>query len=258
MKLTWSHTGDSLDLDLVDPAIFEYWLDQLNNDQKNQFHCVNTTFLETQPLVDVLVATNNMLEKFKLDPLMDPYNDWYDQDNLNILHAKWVKLQQKHKGIVDLISKMPNGAIDHFHAVNTMIHKIEKMHQIGYINSQSKIWQTPNIFGADILKFGIWQIELQYQNLGRSNYEKWKNYDSNIDDTDTNNLTHLGGLVHFNICRPIIQSPPANYVEYCQQNNIKAYGNKLPMGNFKISISSLRHIFSKNVNIKNNTITFEV
>jgi hypothetical protein len=258
MKLTWSHTGDSLDLDLVDPPIFEYWVDQLNKDQKNQFYCVDTKFIETQPLTDAVVATNTILEKFKLDPLMDPDLDWINQDNLNILHEKWVKLQHQHKSIVDLMSKMPNGVVDHFHAVNKMIHKIEQTEKLSYTNGRLKMWQTVNIFGSDILKFGTWQIELHYQNLGRSNYEKWKNYDANVDGTDTNNLTHLGGLVQFNIGRPLVQSPPANYVEYCQQNNIKAYGNKLPLGNFKIAISDLRHLFNKNVNIKNNTIAFEV
>ena len=106
--------------------------------------------------------------------------------------------------------------------------------------------------------FGVWQVELHYQNLGRSNYEKWQNYDTNIIDTDTNNFTDIGGMVNFNIGHPVVNHPPLNYVEYCQQQNINPYGNKLPIGNFKISITELRHIFYKNVNIENNTITFEV
>ena len=153
---------------------------------------------------------------------------------------------------------LPNNAIDHFHNVNKLIHKIEKSHIIRYINDQCIAWQTPNIFGPEILKFGVWQVELHYQNLGRSNYEKWQNYDTNIIDTDTNNFTDIGGMVNFNIGHPVVNHPPLNYVEYCQQQNINPYGNKLPIGNFKISITELRHIFYKNVNIENNTITFEV
>jgi hypothetical protein len=258
MKLVWSQTGDSLDLDLDNPVVAEYWVDQLTRDQKNQFVCTEVNIPNTQELVDALTAVNAVLEKIKLDPLMDPACDWINQDNLNILHERWVKIQYKHKNIVNLISKFPNNVIEQFHNVNLLIHKIENPIKASYINDQRVTWQTPNIFGPEIAKFGVWQAEIHYQNLGRSNYEKWKNYDSNLIDTDTNNFTHIGGLVYFNIGHPVLQSPPANYVEYCQQHNISPYGNKLPLGNFKISITDLRHIFNKNVNIKNNTITFEV
>ncbi len=258
MNLLWSQTGDFLDIDVVNPEVIEYWVDQLNNDQKNQFICINSIFPNTQPLVNALTATNTVLEKMKLEPLMDPSIDWYNQDNLNLLHERWVKLQHKHKNIVRVISGIPNSIIKQFHAVNELIHKIEKSNTIKYINDEVIAWQTPNIFGPEILKFGVCQVELSYQNLGRSNYEKWKNYDNNLVDADTNNFTHFGGGVEFNIGHPIVLTPPPNYLEFCQQHNISPYGNKLPLGNFKISITELRHIFNKNVNIKNNTITFEI
>jgi hypothetical protein len=156
------------------------------------------------------------------------------------------------------MSGLSDSVIKQFHAINELIHKIEKLITIRYVNDEVIAWQTPNIFGPEILKFGICQVELSYQNLGRSNYEKWKNYDSNLIDTDTNNFTHFGGEVEFNIGRPTTLAPPLNYVEFCQQHSVSPYGNKLPLGNFKISVTELRHIFNKNVNIKNNTITFKV
>ena len=255
MKIVWSQTGDSLDIELVNLDVGDYWIKQLNCDQKNQFFLTDATIQETQPLVDALTVTNAILKKFKIEPLMDPMVDWLDQNNLNVLHERWVKIQHKHNNIVRIISSLPDNVIDYFHDVNKLIHKIEKSYTITYTNDQ---WQTPNIFGPDILKFGIWQIELHYQNLGRFNYEKWRNYDTNITDTDTNNFTDFGGTINFNIGHPVVNYPPVNYVKYCQQQNINPYGNKLPLGNFKISITELRHIFNKNVNIKNNTITFEV
>jgi len=258
MNLIWTQTGDSLELELFNPAVINYWVEQLNSDQKNQFTCTDATIPDTQALATALSEVNKVLEKIKLDPLMDPASDWFDQSNLNVLHERWVKIQHKYKNIVNLISRFPDNIIEQFHNVNLLIHKIEKPIQVNYVNDQTIVWQTPNIFGPEISKFGTWQAELHYQNLGRSNYEKWKNYDTNLIDTDTNNFTHIGGMVNFNIVHPILQAPPLNYVEYCQQHNISPYGNKLPLGNFKISITELRHIFNKNVNIKNNTITFKV
>ena len=256
MNLIWSQTGDSLELDLVNPIVIDHWVEQLNRAQKNQFTCINAAIIDTQSLSDALIEVNKILEKIRLYPLMDTNSDWLDQNNLNILHKRWVKLQHKYKDIVNLISKFPNNVIKQFHDVNKLIHKIENDINISYINDQNNTWQTPNIFGPDVSTFGIWHAEIHYQNLGRSTFEKWKNYDNNIIDSDTNNFTHIGGLVHFNITRPMLLSPPINYIEYCQQHNISPYGNKLPLGNFKISITELRHIFKKNVNIKNNTITF--
>lgn len=258
MKLLWSQTGDSLEIDLINPEVIEYWFSQINRDQKNQFTCVQATFPDTQLLVDTLDAVNTVLGKIKLPPLMDSNLDWNNQNNLNSLHERWVKLQHTHKNIVNLLLKMPDSIVEKFYAVNMLLHQTEKKITIDYKNSPNIVWQTPNIFGPEILKFGIYQAELKYQNLGRSSYEKWKNYDNNIEDTDTNNFTHIGGLVRFNIVHPIEQNPPINYIEYCQQHNIRPYGDKLPLGNFKISITELRHLFKKNVNIENNTITFEL
>jgi hypothetical protein len=232
----------------------------LNNDQKNQFECVELEMPDVAlPMLSEAVdVINTVLKKFKLDILMDPTSDWLDQHNLNVLHERWVKLQITHKNIVELLLKMPNNVVKKFHEINALIHTIEKNWNITYINEKTTAWQTPNIFGSDILKFGIWQAELTYQNLGRSNYDKWLNYDSNLHDTDTNNFTNFGGQVRFNLTHPVEQTTPLSYVEYCQKHNISPYGNKLPLGNFKNSITELRHIFNKNVNIKNNTITFKV
>ena len=126
--------------------------------------------------------------------------------------------------------------------------------KVKYVNDQLSVWQIKNIFGPTISKFGVWQVELQYQNLGRSNYEKWKNYDNNVIDIDTNNFTHFGGLVQFNICRPFIQSPPKEYIDYCNEHKITPYGPVMPIGNFNVDITSVRQVFKKNVNIKNNRI----
>lgn len=258
MKLVWSSTGDSLELELVDPAIFEYWVSQVSSGQKNKFRHVDSTFVDTTGLAAAVAEVNTILVKFNIDTFVDPGSDWYDQNNLNILHEQWVKLQHKHKNIVQLLSKFPNNLVKTFHDINHLIHKIEDSVTIVYDNDKDVVWQTPNIFGSDILKFGTWHAELTYQNLGRSTFEKWMHYDTNLVDSDTNNFTHFGGQIQFNICRPIELKAPVEYIDYCNKNNVCPYGNKLPIGNFKESITDLRHVFNKNVNIENNTISFKI
>ena len=73
-----------------------------------------------------------------------------------------------------------------------LIHSIESKKSIVYekFNNNKTTWQRVNNFSTDILSNGSWNIEIGYQNLGRSLFEKWSNLDDNVNDEDTNNFTH--------------------------------------------------------------------
>lgn len=261
MRLYWNQTGDCLEIDLDNRELAKYWVDQLSQTGKNSFRLTQSTLpsLSTlQRLTECVASINEILTKFRLPSLTDSNLDWLDQNNLNQLHEKWVKIQHQHK-IVELLNKLSNKqAIDKFHTINHLVHEIEQTITITYNNHTGTAWQTPNIFGPAITKFGMWHVELHYQNLGRSNFEKWNNFDKNIQDSDTNNFTHMGGVVNFNLGRSYSSSPPNEYVDYCRQNKIEPYGNVLPIGNFNIDITQLRKIFTRNVGIQNNAISFEI
>jgi hypothetical protein len=261
MRLIWQTTGDTLDINVVDVDVIEYWVAELNKASKNSFGFVQSTLPADDVLVqlaDCLASTNQILEKFRIDPLMDANSDWLNQNNLNVLHERWVKLQHQYN-IVGFLDKLNDKTVvEKFHNVNHLIHRVERCIKVDYINDTTTAWQVENIFGPEVTKFGQWHVELHYQNLGRSTFDKWNNYDSNLVDSDTNNFTHFGGLVYFNLGRPCVMTPPTEFVDYCRSNNIKPYGNTLPIGNFKVDLTSLRHIFKRNVGIENNRISFEV
>lgn len=258
MKLSWLKTGDCLDIEVVNTALIDVWLPQLNS-----HNCFELLQAPTQidsavkQLIDSLGRVNTMLERLSIAPLANPNSDWYNQDNLNTLHRDWVKIQHRTK-IVEFLSRLPNNLLDQFHDINNLIHDIEHSLVIKYSNASKTPWQIVNPFGPDVLKFGSWQIELDYQNLGRSTYEKWLNYDEDIDNEDTNNFTHIGGTVVFNIARPIYSGAPTNYLEWCRQHGVQPYGNKLPLGNFALDLGTLRTVFYRNVAVPNNTIVFEL
>lgn len=260
MKLVWELSGDTLLVDVENTLFVEYWIDQINAAKKNKFELRCSSFPVSQLAKDLannVEFINEILKKFKIKYLSDHNLDWLDQDNLNVLHSRWVKLQQDYD-IISVLSKFNGDVLCRFHAINKLIHQIENSSFVSYINDCSTTWQVDNPFGAKILKYGTWQVELHYQNLGRSTYEKWLNYDYNLTDTDTNDFTHLGGEVHFNIGRPLSLTAPAEYVHFCSENNIKPIGGKLPIGNFKESLTVIRHLFNKNVSIKNNRISFTI
>jgi hypothetical protein len=261
MRLIWDKTKDYLDIDVDNIDVASYWVESLNKTKKNQFHVACSSFRSASVisvLLDCLEHCNTIFAKLGLDPLMDISVDFTNQNNLNILHERWVKIQQKHK-IVELLDKISNKQIvEKFHKINSLIHEIENQSRIEYTNDNKGVWQIENVFGPSILKFGIWQIELHYQNLGRSSFDKWIHYDSNFNDTDTNNFSHFGALVYFNLTRSYTMQPPIEYVEYCKKNKIEPHGNVLPIGNFKIDFFDLTDIFKKNVRIENNKISFEI
>lgn len=262
MILVWEKSGDSLEIDVDNHELAEYWVSELTRTNKTTFDFVGSTLPDNSiplKLADCLDSTNRVLQKFGIDPLMDPNSDWLNQDNLNVLHSRWVKILHKHSKLCEILHKIADKSVEQkFHDVNNLIHQIEFKALVEYTNSKEVTWQTPNIFGSEITKFGQWHVELHYQNLGRSNYEKWYNYDHNVDDSDTNNFTHIGGLVYFNLCRPITLQPPAEYINYCAEHKITPYGNKLPIGNFVEDITTLRHVFKRNVNTENNRISFKI
>lgn len=260
MKLVWELSGDTLTIDIENSMLVEYWIDQINVTNKNSFGLLSSAFpLDglTSNLSDNIKLINEILAKFKINYLSSHDYDWLDQDNLNLLHAQWVKLQQDYN-IVTVLSKFNSDILQKFHDINKLIHQIENSSFVSYVNDALATWQTPNPFGTNILHYGTWQVELHYQNLGRSTYEKWFNYDYNILDTDTNNFTHIGGEVHFNLHRPLSINAPVEYVNFCSENKIQPIGCKLPIGNFRESLTVVRHLFNKNVPIKNNRLSFTI
>ena len=260
MKLVWESTGDTLAIAVENLSLVEYWVNQINISKKNSFELISSSFpLDevTRDLSNNVKSINEILKKFNLNYLGSHEVDFLNQDNLNLIHSQWVKLQQDYN-ILSVLSKFGGGVIQKFHDINKLIHQIENSSFINYINDSSTTWQVINPFGAEILQFGTWQVELHYQNLGRSTYEKWFNFDNNLIDTDTNNFTHIGGEVRFHIGRPFRSSAPLEYINFCSTKNIKPYGSKLPIGNFKEPITVLRHLFNRNVSIKNNRISFTI
>lgn len=258
-KIVFSKTGDSLNIVSDNHEMLEYWLFETKKANKEKFlleeHNLPTVLIQNQ-LTEAVSEINLVLTKFKIEPFILS-STWLDQSSLNYLHRQWVLLQQKHTNILNLLNKF-SGATKKFHDINKLIHQIEESTNVAYINDIDNVWQVENIFGPGIQKFGLWQIQLSYQNLGRSTYSKWYNYDDNVEDQDTNDATHLGGRIEFNLTRPYTALPPNEYIKYCKDRNLEPYGLKIPIGNLDLDITNLRILFSKNVHIENNTISFEI
>jgi len=264
MKLIFTSSGDYIEIGYDNASFAEFWIDEINKDNVNLFSLKDPVILPNfEKLTNNLTEINKILSKFGITDLTNIDTNWYNQYNLNVLHERWVKLQHKHHNIVQLLSKFPNSILKKFHDINTQIHQIENTSVITYENGLNPniIWQIENPFGTCILKSGRWNVELYYQNLGRSLYEKWRNFDNNIFDEDTNNFTHIGGSVIINLGRPYTVALPNEYIEYCSQHNTNPIADTLPLGNFlniEENLTQIRQVVYRNTRDENNKIFFEI
>lgn len=260
-KLIWDTSGDEILFKVTFPDLFEYYLDQLKQKNSNKFFCRKKEF--SSNLVSALQYSIKNVEQLK-DKLPFIITNWagdaLDQTYLNKLHRDWVKTGIAHPKIVSLLRAMKNADV-HYRNINLGIHAIENSFDYECVNYDQDPFQVENIFGQEITGFNIDNLMLGFDNLGRSTWEKFKNWDNNINDSDTNNYQMLSGLVDFSLCRPLVNRPPLNYLEWCQQYNIHATGVSISLGNIidlDKHLTNIRKILIRNTDEQNNQFFFEI
>ena len=100
-----------------------------------------------------------------------------------------------------------------------------------------------------------------FDNLGRSSWEKYRNWDNNITDNDTNNFTMLSGLIELNLEKPIKRDPPKEYVNWCQTYNVPVVGKSISLGNIvdlECRLTDIRKLLVRNNNEQRNQFFFEI
>ena len=96
MKLVWSKTGDELDLEVLNQDLFYYWVGFLNSNNLNSFSFearVRQDMLhDCEHLEELVNEVNKAIEKTKIQ-LPNTFHG-YSQAHLNLLHKRWVEMQQ--------------------------------------------------------------------------------------------------------------------------------------------------------------------
>jgi hypothetical protein len=260
-KLIWENSGDEIAFKVTFPDLFDYYLDQITKKNANKFFCKTKKF--SNDLVPALQNSIQNIGKFKnkLPFVIDDWSgDLLDQDYLNKLHRDWVKTGIAHPRIVSLLRAMKNADID-YRNINSNIHELENSFKYEFVNYDQDPFQVENIFGKQITGFNIDNLMLGFDNLGRSTWEKFRNWDDNIADTDTNDYQMLSGIVDFSLCRPLVRQPPSNYIEWCQHHNVEIAGASISVGNIldlDKKLTDIRKILIRNTDEQNNQFFFEI
>jgi len=248
MKLIFENSGDCLKIKKL--PVSEYFVQNLNEHKSNNFYCSSDTFNHIQQYSTELANNIQSIDSFLAKKLqINTFTDFVgcnlqNQNTLNTIHELWVKLQVEYTGISKLMDKV--NLLNDFRAINDNIHKLESCWKFVYQNYDKHIWMVENTFGSDILDFNKNQISVVFHNLGRSSYNKWKNYDNNVHDIDTNDFRYLSGQLRIQLEQPQTLGAPQEYLDWCKKYKCKPIGSTLNLGNFRHDINELRMVFSKN------------
>jgi hypothetical protein len=256
-KLRWTQTHDAIELAVVDHSVYKYFVEQLNTNALNQYTVSDLGYASlSQELhqrfgrIQSFVQSRLYLTDFDID--IDPSN----HDDLNHLHWQWVKLHQRFPNIATVADSVFPGDLA---AINKLIHAIEESILNFEAVSLDPNYKMPNVFGTNVLGFGVYNISVAYNNLGKSTWQKWQHNDT-IVDTDLNNFSELYTTLRLNVARHQTWAPPAEYQKWCNQHGLPCVGSQMPLANFdKLDENLLqyRQLFYKNSLIENNFITLE-
>jgi hypothetical protein len=253
-KLVWKKTGDHIDLVPINHKVYDFFVDNLNANHANQYAMADLGFEKSQQELLILfdqfrIFVSTKLKSNLIDFDLDPSN----QDDLNRLHRTWVKIHQTYPNIGRLFD---NSIL---YKINKLIHKIEDLCQNFSIATAKPDLIFENPFDTKILQHGRFHVNVEYNNLGRTSYNKWCQGDS-VKDTDTNNFDEMYTELTIK-CRPSeTYELPVDYQSWCKKYNINCVGSCLPLANFdnyEINVLKYKQLILTNSLVTDNFIILE-
>lgn len=253
-RLVWTSTGDCIDLNPCNHQFYEYFVHKLNENDLGRYNVDDLGFasLRDELLKNFAEFKNfakSRLNSDEFDFDIDPSN----HADLNRLHRDWVKYQQQHWAITKIFDQHI------LEQINVAIHEIEKLTFRIELSTDRPGRCFPNVFDKSILKHGLYNLEVQFNNLGRSSYNKWQ-YGDPVNDSDTNNFDEVYTTLILQALPGEEYELPTQYRDWCHKHNIECVGSCLPLANFDNAEQNLvkyRQLILTNSLVRNNFIILE-
>jgi hypothetical protein len=257
-KLIWTVTGDELPLIPCNDALYEYFVNQLETNDINRYTCARMSIEESVNNLEQSLQEINpvLVSKFNITDLIVDNPNWLNQTLLNDLHRAWVKLHVRYPSIESLCEQIKVGSANHFYQINKMLHSLEQEFNDVKLTNQLRFF--PNIFDEDITSFGNTNLTINFNNLGRTTLNKWVNFDTVVDDVDTNDFGELWTELTLNLSRSYHCSAPSEYVTWANEHGKRPSGEKIGLANvyrLEENLSRYRELLYTNSRIPQNTIT---
>ena len=233
MKLVWLSSGDEIEIIPSNQELAEYYVDAIA--PCNNFVCTESG-IDTEKatrLIWALEDVNQFVTEHKSAPPFAP-GDPYDQQYLNELHRSWVKFNLNTPKFIQLLEHKEPLLIPKFRSINKLLHFIEEMFTQQWSSLRDdEVGLIDNPF-SDSLSHDVANVQIVYHNLGRNTFNKWINFDDNLDIDDTNDFSQLATEIGINLVRPAEYTAPITYVDWCKEHNLTTPpGRWLNLGNIK-------------------------
>lgn len=256
-KIIFKKTGDSIPFRAVNPELLEYYVNCLTKTNNNSFQ-IESNFQPSKTINSLISLLNEIktwpLALLELEDL--PHDDYFEQRVLNKLHADWVRSQNslyniddsllhdksglakqiqefypdsiKYPRMGDILKKM--GLSEIYSSVNRHVHDIENSFDSMLFRSVDCV-NFENPFPPELATNDICNLKLQFGHLGRTLYNKYQNYDFDLEFDDENTFGELLGLLRLNL-RPIETIPySSEYISWCKVHDRTPSGDNLNIGN---------------------------
>jgi hypothetical protein len=287
--IVFENTGDEIPFLPVNQEVLDFYIAHLNQLNLNGFYPVNKKLgqlilLQTNDLKNCIVETNSWLHELagiKFD--VTASEDYLDQHLINKLHAVWVQTQTTgyhiekkrkelnfsdlaekiHSIFPDSIQEPPLGSVinklgfgKNYNSINDPhIHRLENMFtNIKFTVSDTWTKICHNHFPKNILTNNIANINIAFNHLGRTLYNKFVNFDMNLDHNDENSYDELLGYVTVGLQPSQTVPMSVEYIDWCHSHNREPIGDNLNIGNIpnlyenlkKYRIIIFRNLLSNN------------
>lgn len=264
-SLVFEHSGDTIPFVALNPEILEYYVNQINQCGLNKFWLQDKQIpVDIRNYIETLIKTTVSVNQWLL-PLTDNSisvfegKDCLDQDNLNAIHAQWVSLQKiqvdinrkrKELGYSEFIEGVHDLYPDseRFPQLGDVITKLNKTKEFDSLNwplihrlersfsrirmSCSDDWvEFHNPFSKKYVTLDTSNFCLPFNHLGRSQYDKFINFDLDLQHNDENTFNEFLGFVELNLDMPQTKSYSQEYLSWCSANGRTPSGEFIPLGN---------------------------
>lgn len=293
-SIVFENTGDGLPFETCSSETAEvlaYYVECLNNKNLNKFTipaagekiqkaitAIDLSLLETNKWIYELV--DNYVTRYELE-------EYLNQEVLNKLHSDWVNSQSLAYDIQVKRKKYNSALTESIHdmfpdeipvttlgtlveklgykktydSINTNIHNLEFLfHEIPCRVADQSWVEFNNPFSKTLLTNNINNFSLSFHHLGRTLYNKFDHFDTDLDFDDENSYDQLLGFVTLNLLNPQTIPLSKEYVAWCNKHNRVPSGDRFNIGNLKDlgkRLTDYRKIIFRN-SLQNNTFSIQL
>jgi hypothetical protein len=269
-SLVFENSGDFISFNPVNQELLEFYIDRLNQQSLNRFFsedsCYGQKILDSINKLDSnILEINNWLNKFT-DIKFDSHTteEYLCQHVLNKIHADWAtshslsydilekRKQYNFSGLVENIHEkfpddIPTPSLstvlsklelnDIYDSINFSVHKLERLFNgIQYTVSDSWTIVSNNHFPKSFITNDLANLQLSFNHLGRTLYDKFVSFDLDLKCNDENSYNELLGYVTLNLLPSQTVPLSLEYVDWCK------YHNKTPCGMF-LNIGNIPNLY---------------